>query len=398
MNQYLRIYSLTAFLMPPSITRSYSKLLTSVLLLLALAGCEDKTPPPSEPTVTPATPYNLQLPTQLPQNVVLPTNNPMTVEGVDLGRKLFYEVKLSSNNTMSCGSCHQQSKAFTDGRAKAVGVDGIAHQRNAMSLVNLLWEPNLNWDGAATSLETQARVPLENPVEMHQRLTDGVAKLQQTSLYPPLFAAAFGSSTITEENVLKALAQFERTLISSNSRYEQSLLPTGPRLTQDELKGKVLFFNHPGEGGNTSARGGSCDHCHNGNTFLFTSTNFAAPGGATQYFNNGLALSADLGRFGVTGVAADRGKFRVPTLRNIALTAPYMHDGRFQTLEEVVEHYNEHIDAATADPILLLSNPTINGSLGPLGLTATEKRQLVAFLRTLTDSTFIKDQRFSNPF
>jgi cytochrome c peroxidase len=373
-------------------------LLASALLMLAIASCEDKTPPPSEPAVTPTTPYNLQLPSQLPQSVVLPTNNPMTVEGVDLGRKLFYEVKLSSNNTMSCGSCHQQSKAFTDGRTKAIGVDGVAHQRNAMSLVNLLWEPNLNWDGAATGLETQARVPIENPVEMHQRLTAGVTKLQQTTLYPPLFAAAFGSSTITEENVLKALAQFERTLISSNSRYEKSLLPTGPKLTQDELKGKVLFFNHPGEGGNASARGGSCDHCHNGNSFLFTSTNFTTPGGATQYFNNGLALSTDLGRFGVTNVAADRGKFRVPSLRNIALTAPYMHDGRFQTLEEVVDHYNEHVDANTADPILLVPNPQINGSLGALGLTATEKRQLVAFLRTLTDSTFIKDPRFSNPF
>lgn len=398
MNQYLRTYAPPVFLMPLSITRRYSKLLVSALLMLVIASCGNETPPPSEPAVTPATPYNLKLPTQLPQSVVVPANNPMTVEGVELGRKLFYEVKLSSNNTMSCGSCHQQSKAFTDGRAKAIGVDGIAHQRNAMSLVNLLWEPNLNWDGAATSLETQARVPLENPVEMHQRLTDGVNKLQQTSLYPPLFAAAFGSSTITEDNVLKALAQFERTLVSSNSRYEQSLLPTGPQLTQDELKGKVLFFNHPGENGNLSARGGSCDHCHSGNNFLFTSTSFTTPGGATQYFNNGLALSSDLGRFGVTGVAADRGKFRVPTLRNIALTAPYMHDGRFQTLEEVVEHYNEHINTNTADPILLMSNPAITGSLGPLALTATEKRQLVAFLRTLTDSTFIKDPRFSNPF
>lgn len=395
MNQYLRTYALTAFLMLASNTRRNAKLLVSALLMLIVASCEKKNPQPAAPA---ATPYNLVLPTQLPQAVILPTNNPMTVEGIDLGRKLFYEVKLSSNNTMSCGSCHQQSKAFTDGRAKAIGVDGIAHQRNAMSLVNLLWEPNLNWDGAATSLETQARVPLENPIEMHQRLTDGVSKLQQTSLYPPLFAAAFGSSTITEENVLKALAQFERTLISSNSRYEKSLVLGGPPLTLDEQKGKILFFNHPGENSNTSARGGSCDHCHSGNNFLFTSTSFTTPGGNTQYFNNGLAPSSDLGRFGVTGVAADRGKFRVPTLRNIALTAPYMHDGRFQTLEEVIDHYNEHINVNTADPILLVSNPTINGSLGLIKLTATEKRQLVAFLRTLTDSTFIKDPRFSNPF
>lgn len=284
-------------------------------LLLGAASCKDKDPQPVDPPVTPATPYNLVLPAQLPQGVVIPANNPLTVEGIALGRKLFYEVQLSSNNSMSCGSCHQQSKAFTDGRTKAIGVDGIAHQRNAMSLVNLLWEPNLNWDGAATSLETQARIPIENAIELHQSLAVGVSKLQQTALYPPLFAAAFGSATITEENTLKALAQFERTLISSSSRYEKSLLPSGPQLTQDELKGKVLFFNHPGEGGNTAARGGSCDHCHNGNNMLFTSTTFTTPGGSSQYFNNGLSLGTDLGRFGVTGVAADRGKFRVSTLR-----------------------------------------------------------------------------------
>ncbi|UOG76327.1 cytochrome-c peroxidase [Hymenobacter tibetensis] len=381
-----------------NLIRQRVTLLLPAMVLLFVAGCGDKEgkDPEPEPTPTvPATPYNLTLPTQLPQTVVLPANNPLTVEGVDLGRKLFYEVRLSRDNSMSCGSCHQQSKAFTDGRTLAVGVDGKPHSRNAMSLVNLLWEPNLNWDGSANALETQARTPIENPVELHQSLADGVRKLQQTTLYPPLFAAAFGSSTITEENTLKALAQFERTLISSNTRYEKSLLPGGARLSPDERAGRVLFFNHPGEGGNILARGGSCDHCHNGNNYLFTASSFTSPGGNTQYFNNGLTVASDLGRFGVTGATADRGKFRVPTLRNIALTAPYMHDGRFQTLEEVVDHYNEHIDTNTADPILLLSN-TRNGS--KLDLTATEKRQLVAFLKTLTDSTFIQDPRFSDPF
>ena len=369
-------------------------LLLSGLLLATACGQDDPTPvAPPEPPVASATPYTLVLPTQLPQSVVLPTDNPLTVEGIELGRKLFYETRLSSTNTMSCGSCHQQSKAFTDGRPRAVGVDGVAHPRNTMSLVNLLWEPNLNWDGSATTLEAQARTPIENPVELHQSLTVGVGKLQQTTLYPPLFARAFGSATITEANVLKALAQFERTLISASSRYEKSLLGQ-VRLTEDERLGKVLFFNHPGEGGNATARGGSCDHCHNGNNFLFTASRL----GTTQYFNNGLDLAfADPGRFSVTGQSADRGRFRVPTLRNIALTAPYMHDGRFPTLEKVVDHYNEHMlsSSPNVDPILLLSN-TPGGTR--LDLTATEKRQLVAFLKTLTDSAFIQNPRFSNPF
>ncbi|WP_221899162.1 cytochrome-c peroxidase [Hymenobacter sediminicola] len=369
--------------------------------MLSAAACHREEPQPADPKPDAPTPYTLVLPTQLPQNVLIPADNPLTVEGIDLGRKLFYETRLSSNNTMSCGSCHQQSKAFTDGRRLAVGVDGIAHQRNSMSLVNLLWEPTLNWDGAATTLETQARKPIENPVELHQSLATGVSKLQQTPLYPPLFAKAFGSSTITEANVLKALAQFERTLISGNSRYEKSLLGQ-TRLNDDERAGKLLYFNHPGEGGNSSARGGSCDHCHNGNNFTFTNATFATAGGTAEFVNNGLDMTfADPGRFNVTGRNGDKGLFRVPTLRNIALTAPYMHDGRFQTLEEVVDHYNEHIErnSPNVNPILLLSNPAPAGSNSTtLNLTANEKRQLVAFLKTLTDSTFIQDPRFSNPF
>ncbi|WBA42257.1 cytochrome-c peroxidase [Hymenobacter canadensis] len=367
--------------------------LFGLLLLAAACGKDPDDPAPPNPPPAPATPYTLVLPSQLPQSVTLPADNPLTVEGIELGRKLFYETRLSSTNTMSCGSCHQQSKAFTDGRTRAVGVDGIPHPRNTMSLVNLLWEPNLNWDGSATTLEAQARTPIENPVELHQSLAVGVSKLQQTALYPPLFAQAFGSATVTEANVLKALAQFERTLISSNSRYEKSLLRQAA-LSADERAGRVLFFNHPGEGGIVTARGGSCDHCHNGNNFLFTASRL----GTTQYFNNGLDLTfTDQGRFNVTGLNADRGRFRVPTLRNIALTAPYMHDGRFRTLEEVVNHYNEHMlsNSPNVDPILLLSNTT-GGT--KLDLTTTEKRQLVAFLKTLTDSTFIQNPRFSNPF
>jgi cytochrome c peroxidase len=334
------------------------------------------------------TPYQLALPSNLPQNISAPASNPLTVEGVELGRKLFYEPRLSRTGTQSCGSCHQQSKAFTDGLTKAIGVDGLAHSRNTMSLANVLWETTLNWDGAATSLEQQARIPIENPVEMHQLLADGVRKLQQSDLYPSLFQKAFGTSAITEENVLKALAQFERTLISANSRYDQYLRKTGS-LTPTERQGAALFNNHPGEVGGVFIRGGACHHCHFSETGLFSSPDF---------FNNGLDVNfQDAGRGAVTGLASDQGKFKAPTLRNIALTAPYMHDGRFKTLEEVLDHYNEHIKTTSAfvDPNVLLSN-TPNGTR--LDLTVTEKTQLLAFLRTLTDSSFVTDKRFSDPF
>ncbi|TGE08231.1 cytochrome-c peroxidase [Hymenobacter fodinae] len=356
-------------------------------LSLASCGGNEKTEETGENSHT-TTPYQLTLPSNLPQAISIPPDNPLTVEGVDLGRKLFYEPRLSRTGTQSCGSCHQQSKAFTDGLTKAVGGDGLPHSRNTMSLANVLWETTLNWDGAATSLEQQARIPIENPVEMHQLLAEGVRKLQQSDLYPPLFQKAFGTSIITEENVLKALGQFERTLISANSRYDQYLRKTGS-LTPTERQGAAIFNNHPGEVGGVFIRGGACHHCHFSETGLFSSPDF---------FNNGLDVNfADAGRGAITGLASDRGKFKAPTLRNIALTAPYMHDGRFKTLEDVLDHYNEHVQTTSAfvDPNVLLSN-TPNGTR--LDLTATEKTQLLAFLRTLTDSSFVTDKRFSDPF
>ncbi|UYZ64813.1 cytochrome-c peroxidase [Hymenobacter weizhouensis] len=354
-----------------------------------LAACNPNDPdePQPGPDVVATTPYTLTLPANLPQNVQVPANNSLTQEGVQLGRMLFYEPLLSRTGTQSCGTCHQQSKAFTDGRARALGVDGAEHPRNTMSLANVLWEKTLNWDGAATSLEQQARLPIENPLEMHQSLAEGVRKLQQTERYPPLFRKAFGSASITEDNVLKALAQFERTLISANSRFDKYIRKEGS-LTPTERAGAALFNNHPGENG-LFIRGGACHHCHISENGLFNSDSF---------FNNGLDVSfTDLGRAAVTKQAADRGKFRAPSLRNIALTAPYMHDGRFQTLEQVLDHYNEHVRTTSpgVDPNVLLSN-TPGGTR--LDLTATEKRQLLAFLHTLTDSTFITDKRFSDPF
>ncbi|MVN78034.1 cytochrome-c peroxidase [Hymenobacter sp. HMF4947] len=366
---------------------SYLGVLLGVVALGAAScskggGSGEETPTPTAPTA-----YALAVPAGFPTPVI-PADNPLTNEGVALGRMLFYEKALSSTGTMACGSCHQQSKAFTDGLAFAVGVDGVANPRGTMSLTNVLWSSQLTWDGAFTTLETQALKPLENSIELHQPLTVGVAKLQATKLYPPLFLAAFGTSTITNELALKALAQFERTLISGSSRYDK-YMATRQGFTADEVAGLQLYTTHISPG---KVRGAECFHCH---TQPLMSSNYEG-----KFFNNGLDLTfADPGRSGVTGVAVDKGKFIAPTLRNITLTAPYMHDGRFKTLEEVLDHYSDHVQMASPG----LDNNLIEGINDPpfgthMDLTATEKKQVIAFLKTLTDSTFIADKRFSNPF
>jgi cytochrome c peroxidase len=360
----------------------------SILLLGAVAGLVGSYEvPPIDPAPTAPTPYALTLPRGFPTPVI-PVDNPLTKEGVALGRMLFYEKALSSTGTMACGSCHQQSKAFTDGLPFAVGVDGIANPRGTMSLANVLWSTQLAWDGGFTTLETQALKPLENTNELHQPLTAGVSRLQVTSHYPTLFLAAFGTKTITNELVLKALAQFERTLISSNSRYDK-FTTTRQGFTNDEVAGLQLYTTHIAPG---VVRGAECFHCH---TQPLMSSTYEG-----KFFNNGLDITfTDPGRGSVTGLATDKGKFIAPTLRNIALTAPYMHDGRFKTLEEVLDHYSDHVQMTSPG----LDNNLLNVSNDPpfgthIDLTVIEKKQLLAFLNTLTDSTFITDKRFSNPF
>jgi cytochrome c peroxidase len=352
------------------------------LLFMACSG--DKEEPRDTGPNLPK-PYELAIPATLPKNFVIPPDNPMTLEGVELGRHLFYETKLSRDNTLSCGSCHQQQLAFTDAKGLSTGINNAKTKRGSMSLANMLWFSQFNWDGSSNTLEDQAVGPLEDPLEMHQPIHESVKKLQETELYPPLFEKAFGSPTITRENILKALAQFQRTLISGNSRYDR-YLQNKEVFTPDEVEGMVLFMTHPDP--TTNTRGGNCGDCHGG-VLLTTRT----------FHNNGLdAQPKDNGLGDVTGRASDKGKFKSPSLRNIALTAPYMHDGRFKTLEEVLDHYNEHIrfDTPNLDPLIIEATNTPNGT--SLGLTAEEKRKIIVFLHTLTDTTFIKDKRFSNPF
>jgi cytochrome c peroxidase len=253
-----------------------------------------------------------------------------------------------------------------------------------MSLVNLLWVRQFFWDGRVDGLESQATVPLTNPHEMGQSLAVSADKLTHKNGYACLFNKAFGSDSITGERITRALAQFERTLVSADARYDRYLRGEY-QPTAAERNGIALFYANPNPARNI--RGAGCDHCHGGpKTF------------SELFHNNGLdSIPLDAGRATFTGQPFDKGRFRVVSLRNIALTAPYMHDGRFNTLEEVISHYNEHITGSnTLSPFLQHNSNTPDGT--SLDLTVEEQKDLVAFLQMLTDSTFITDKRFSNPF
>ena len=326
----------------------------------------------------PTGPYTLQYPASFGGRFTIPADNPTTQEGVYLGRMLFYEPRLSSTKTISCASCHQQSRAFTDGQTLSVGVTGKLTQRNSMSLVNLLWVRQLFWDGRSNSLEEQALVPMAHPDEMGLTPGEAARTLQKMATYSALFKRVFGTDTITDTRIGKAIAQFERTLISANSPYDQ-YLQGSYQLTESELRGLQLFNAAPSM--ERSVRGGNCAHCHGGPKLY-----------QELFHNNGLVQKAtDSGRQKITGLELDHGRFRVPTLRNIALTAPYMHDGRLATLEAVLDHYSEHIQAS---PTL---SRELSGQANGFHLTIGEKADLIAFLHLFTDSTFIQNPKFSNP-
>jgi cytochrome c peroxidase len=328
-------------------------------------------------------PYELKYPSSFGSRFTIPKDNPMTKEGVALGRMLFYEELLSANNEVSCGTCHIQKLAFTDARQFSVGVDGTPTRRNSMSLSNLLWVRSLFWDGRASTLEEQMIVPLTDPHEMGQSLQVSSNKLQQSGDYPLLFEKTFGTREITGERIIKALAQFERTLISANSPYDQ-YLRGDYEPTPSELRGLALFATGPQP--NREIRGANCAHCH-GMPQTFTDT----------FHNNGLdSIFSDLGREVFTGQFGDRGRFRVPTLRNIALTAPYMHDGRFATLNDVLDHYSEHIKQSETLSPFIAEPGNIPGQMG-LRLTENEKVDIINFLNMLTDQDFISNPEFADP-
>lgn len=325
-------------------------------------------------------------------NERIPDDNPMTKKGFELGRMLFYETKLSGDNSMSCGSCHQQKKSFTDGNNVSMGIDGIAGKVSSMSLVNLLWAEHFTWNGKMLSIEDQSVDPILNPIEMHETFENAIQKLEDAG-YGELFQEAFETDKITKELIGKALAQFQRALISSNSKYDQYLRDEY-QPTPAERRGEQLFFTHPIAG---QLRGGNCGDCHLG---PLTS---GAIDGLQGFHNNGLDADEDMdtGLMAVTGKSTDKGRFKVPSLRNIALTAPYMHDGRFNTLEEVIEHYDNGIHQSSTLDILIIEGSNekqTSGERPQLFLTEQEKLDILAFLHMLTDEEFVNNPKFSNPF
>jgi cytochrome c peroxidase len=294
---------------------------------------------------------------------------------------------------VSCSTCHVQHLAFTDGRAASVGVSGKPLAFNSMSLANLMWGPqHFFWNGRATTLEEQALVPLQHPDEMGNDLERLVAELSADAGYRDMFESAYGEVSV--EAITRALASFVRTLISSNARYDR-FLRGEIALNPEEERGRKLFMAHPDA--KVSLRGANCIDCHS----QFVTGGFSAR--YDGFANNGLDDDEHLqpGLQTVTGNPAHRGLFKVPSLRNIELTAPYMHDGRFETLEDVLDHYDSGIQYSSTLSSLIVeadnSGAAAEGRIS-LHLTPAEKAAVIAFLRTLTDEEFVSAERFSDPF
>ena len=331
----------------------------------------------SETSYTPI-PVNLNIPDVFQDRIlppVIPSNNPLTEEGIELGKKLFFDKKLSVNGSQSCADCHKPSNSFTDARQYSIGIDNIQGTRNSMPLFNLAWnyDDRFFWDGRELSLERQVFDPITNPIEMHNTIANLVQELQIDSEYPEMFLKAFGTEIIDSILIGKAIAQYERTIISANSKFDKYLLGE-TTLTIQEEEGFNIFMDEDR---------GDCFHCHgNENNPLWTDNKF---------HNNGLDNNfSDLGLGAVTGNPNDNGKFKTPSLRNLEFTAPYMHDGRFSTIDEVINHYSEGLeDSHTVDPLMKMVLQ------GGVQLSFEEKANLKAFLLTLSDYDFISNPDFN---
>lgn len=348
-----------------------------VTIAIIVHSCK-KDPPTTE---EPDTPYTLDI-GSFPSPTIA-SDNPLTREGVKLGRMLFYDKQLSRTNTQACASCHMQQFAFNDTAKFSKGVNGLLGGRNAMSVFNMAWNTNqFFWDGRANLLRHQSLKPIQDNLEMDETLANVVSKLQASSNYPNQFKRAFGTTQIDTILISKALEQFMNSIVSNNSKYDKYLAGTATLTTQEE-RGRYLFFTEY-NAGFPATSGADCQHCHGGANFE-----------NDMYMNNGIddnASVTDIGREKVTNNANDKAKFKVVSLRNVELTAPYMHDGRFATLEQVIDHYNLVKNSSTLDASFQQQLP--NG----LQLTTADKQALVAFLKTLTDQKLLTNPEYKSPF
>jgi cytochrome c peroxidase len=356
----------------------------SLFCLWVFACCDTEFDPNDDlssiPYIEPQ-PYIITYPDKFPA-APEDSTNPRTIAGVQLGRHLFFDPILSLDSTIACASCHKPELGFTDGKAFSPGVGGTIGTRSSMSLLNVVYfTKGLFWDGRSLNLKSQAKDPVENPIEMHENWINVEKKLRRSTLYPSLFRAAFGinkKSEISKELAAKAIAQWESILISGgNSKYFRAERKTAT-LTLDEATGRDMYFNL-----DNRLPDGQCGHCHTGKLFA-----------SSDYFNNGLdevskvSQFKDPGRGAVTGSALDSGRFKAPSLINIHLSAPYMHDGRFQTLDEVMDHYTKNVKIA----------PNLDPNVANLKLDETQAKQILSFIKTLIDTSFLKNPDFFSPF
>lgn len=310
---------------------------------------------------------SLDYPNYFPQPAYDFNKNPLRKESIELGRALFYEPMLSRDGSITCESCHLQFTSFTHvDHQLSHGIDNRIGNRNSPVLVNLAWQKDLMWDGSVHHLDVQALAPIENPLEMDEKLPNVVKKLQSNTKYKAMFAQAYGDSIVTGERLLKAMSQFMLTLVSANAKYDK-VKRNEATFNEYEIKGYEIFKKN-------------CNSCHS--EPLFTNNKFE---------NNGLLPDTnlrDIGRMKVTLNKNDSLKFKVPTLRNIELSYPYMHDGRFRNLQMVVFHYNDDIHRSTTLAEQLKK---------PMNMSEDDKRNLIAFLKTLTDENFARNQKYGFP-
>jgi len=335
-----------------------------VLFVLLFTSCKkDK-----DDTTTPVQDIAFVIPPGFPAPVYQFTDNAVTNERFELGRKLFYDNLLSRDNTVSCGSCHQQPGAFSHIDHKlSHGIDNLNGNRNSPPIFNLAWHSEFFWDGGVNHIEVQPINPIQNPVEMDETLANVIAKLNANAQYKTLFKEAYGSDSITSQKMLRAIAQFMAVLVSADSKYDKFMRgEPGGQFDAQELSGLNLFRQ-------------KCASCHT--EPLFTDLG---------YRNNGLdtVFTDDPGRYIITLDPADEGKFKVPSLRNVEVSFPYMHNGSVKNLDKVLDHYISGVkNSPTLDPLLV----------GGIPLNAQEKSDIIRFLRTLTDNTFLTNPRFSDP-